>query len=114
MKMRVLGIVKEKESGEPLSGLLVCAYDKDLIHSDLLGKALTDSDGKFFIEYDSVHFRELIDRNPDIYLKIYRGEDTKAKNKKRAKPIHTTKDSLRYSASSSEKFYIEIPRKKLK
>jgi hypothetical protein len=112
--MRVIGIVKEKESGDPLSGLLVCAYDKDLLRSDLLGKALTGSDGHFAIEYDSSDFQDMVDKNPDIYLNIYRGEDSKDIKRKKAKPIFTTKDSLRYSASSSEKFYIEIPRKKLK
>lgn len=114
MKMRVMGIVKEKESGAPLSGLLVCVYDKDLIRSDLLGKTLTGSDGNFVIEYDSADFQDLVDKNPDIYLKIYNKEDSKDINRKKVKPIFTTKDSLRYSASSSEKFYIEIPRKKLK
>jgi len=113
MKMRINGVVKEKESGEPLSGLLVCAYDKDLISSDSLGKALTGPDGKFMIEYDSKDFQELLDRNPDIYLKIYGSEAAKDMKRKRVKPILTTKDSIRYSASSSEKFYVEIPRKKL-
>lgn len=113
MKMRVMGVVKEKESGEPISGLLVCAFDKDIISSDSLGKALTGEDGKFFIEYDSADFRETLDKNPDIYLKIYGSEAAKDTKRKRVKPIFTTKDSIRYSASSSEKFYIEIPRKKL-
>lgn len=113
MKMRVMGVVKEKETGEPISGLLVCAFDKDIISSDSLGKALTGADGKFMIEYDSADFQEMLDKNPDIYLKIYGSETAKDKKRKRVKPIFTTKESIRYSASSSEKFYIEIPRKKL-
>ncbi|UCE74242.1 MAG: hypothetical protein JSV56_00680 [Methanomassiliicoccales archaeon] len=111
MKHRIWGIIKEKESGKPLSGLLVCAYDKDLIHSDFLGKTLTGPDGKFIIEYDTIDFQELLDRHPDVYLQIYRSAE--AMNTKRVKPIYSTKGSIRYSASSSEKFYIEIPRKKL-
>lgn len=113
MKYRILGIVCEKESKEPLSGLLVCAYDKDLFRSDLLGKTFTGSDGKFTIEYESKDYQELIDRNPDIFLKIYKGVDAKDMEKRRVKPIFTTKETIRYSASSSEKFYIEIPREKL-
>ncbi|KPJ66081.1 hypothetical protein AMJ44_09050 [candidate division WOR-1 bacterium DG_54_3] len=113
MRHRILGIVREKESGKPLSGLLVCAYDKDLFRSDLLGKNLTGPDGKFTIEYESKDYQELIDRNPDVYLKIYRDTDAKDMEKKRVKPIFTTKEAIRYSASSSEKFYIEIPREKL-
>ena len=114
MKMRVLGIVREKESGEPVSDLIVHAYDKDLVSSDLLGKAQTGSDGKFRIEYDSVDFQELLDRNPDIYIEIFRGADIKSQKTKRVSPIYTTKKSIRHNASSSEKFYVEISKKKLK
>jgi hypothetical protein len=113
MKMRVLGIVREKESGKPLPGLLICAYDKDLLSSDFLGKTVTGEDGKFTIEYDSKDFQELLDRNPDIYVEVYRGEHIKAKSLKRIRPIYTTRKSIRYSASSSEKYYIEISHKKL-
>jgi hypothetical protein len=112
MKMRVLDIIKEKESGKPLSGLLVCAYDKDIFRSDLLGKATTGKDGKFKIEYDSKDFKEPLEKNPDIFLSIFKNRSSKGQ--KRAKPIYSTKNSIRYSASSSEKFYIEIPKKKLK
>jgi hypothetical protein len=113
MKMRVLGIVREKESGEPISGLIVHAYDKDLVSSDLLGKTQTGTDGKFLIEYDSVDFQELLDRNPDIYIEIFRGSDFKDQKAKRVKPIYTTKKSIRRNASSSEKYYVEISKKKL-
>lgn len=114
MKMRVLGIVREKESGEPVSDLIVHAYDKDLVSSDLLGKAQTGSDGKFLIEYESVDFQELLDRNPDIYIEIFNGADIKSQKTKRVRPIYTTKKSIRHNASSSEKFYVEISKKKLK
>jgi hypothetical protein len=113
MKMRVLGVVKEKESGNPLPGLLVCAFDKDLFSSDFLGRTVTGPDGRFTIEYDSKDFQELLDRNPDIFVEVYGGEYIKAKSLKRIRPIYTTKKSIRYSASSSEKYFIEIPKKKL-
>jgi hypothetical protein len=113
MKMRVLGMVREKESGNPLPGLLVCAYDKDLFSSDFLGRTVTDQNGRFTIEYDSKDFQELLDRNPDIYVEVYSSQHAKAKSLKRIRPIYTTKRSIRYSASSSEKYYIEIPKKKL-
>lgn len=113
MKMRVLGIVKEKESGKPISDLLVCAFDKDLLRSDFLGKTKTNSEGKFIIEYDSKIFKELMDKNPDIYIEIYHGKNAEVFSQKRVKPIYSTKKSIRYSASSSEKFYLEIPRKML-
>jgi carotenoid cleavage dioxygenase len=113
MKMRVLGIVKEKESGNPVPGLVVFAYDKDVLRNDLLGKTKTDSDGKFSIEYDSTDFKEPLERNPDIFVEVYRAKDIKASKKGRIKPIYTTRRNIRYRASSSEKYYIEIPKKKL-
>lgn len=113
MKMRVMGIVREKESGEPVAGLIVHAYDKDLVSSDLLGKTQTGTDGKFLIEYDSVDFQELLDRNPDIYIEIFRSSDVKEQKTKRVKPIYTTRKSIRHNASSSEKYYIEISKKQL-
>lgn len=111
MKMRVLGIVKEKESGKPLSGLVVQVYDKDILRSDLLGKTKTGEDGKFKIEYDSTDFKEPLEKNPDIFLNIFKYDPSKVKG--RMKPIYSTKNSIRYSASSSEKYYIEISKKKL-
>jgi hypothetical protein len=111
MKMRVLGLIKEKESGKPLSGLFVVVYDKDILRNDLLGKATTGADGKFKIEYDSKDFKEPLEKNPDIFLNIFRKDPSRVK--KRLKPIFSTKNSIRYSASSSEKFYIEIPKRKL-
>lgn len=111
MRMRVLGLIKEKETGKPLSGLVVHVYDKDLLRNDLLGKAITGADGKFHIEYDSKDFKEPLEKNPDIFLNIFRKDPIK--ERKRAKPIYTTRKSIRYRASSSEKYYIEIPRNKL-
>ncbi len=109
MKMRVLGLIKEKESGKPLSGLFVVVYDKDFLRNDLLGKATTGSDGKFNIEYDSTDFKEPLEKNPDIFLNVFKMDPSMTK--KRLKPIFSTRNSIRYSASSSEKFYIEIPKR---
>jgi hypothetical protein len=111
MKMRVLGLIKEKESGKPLSGLYVVVYDKDFLRDDLLGKTKTGSDGKFEIEYDSTDFKEPLEKNPDIFLNVFNKDPSKTKS--RIKPIYTTRKSIRYSASSSEKYYIEIPKRKL-
>ncbi len=113
MKMRVMGIIKEKESKKPLSGLLVCAYDKDVFGNDELGSAVTASDGKFIIEYNSEDFQELLDENPDIYLEIFSSEEAKSNKQTKSNPLFSTKESLRPNASSSEKFYIEIPKERL-
>lgn len=107
-------MIREKESGKPLADLLVCVYDKDLFRSDFLGKSLTGADGKFLIEYDSSDFQEGLDKNPDIYLEVYRKSDAKMMDSKKVRPVYSTKKSIRHGSSSSEKYYIEISRNKLK
>ena len=39
--MRVVGTVLEEESGRPLEGLVVRAYDKDILFDDRLGSVST-------------------------------------------------------------------------
>ena len=46
---RIRGFLREKETGVPLSGLFVKAYDKDLLFDDLLGSAISDARGHFEI-----------------------------------------------------------------
>lgn len=51
MEFKISGIVREKETLRPLPGLLVRAFDKDLLFSDVLGSTVTDADGRFFLGY---------------------------------------------------------------
>lgn len=101
MRFKINGIVIEKESGQPLSGLLVKAYDKDLIFDDLLGSALTDDEGSFQFLYEESDFQELFDKKPDIYLEIQNQDYEK---------IHTTEDNVRFGSGQDEFFKVEIPK----
>jgi hypothetical protein len=69
--MRILGSVVEEESGRPLEGLLVRAFDKDLIRDDHLGDTHTNAAGEFEISYSEVQFRDLNETLPDLYLRIF-------------------------------------------
>jgi len=40
-EFKIQGVVREKESGQPLGGVSVRAYDRDLHFDDLLGEAGT-------------------------------------------------------------------------
>jgi hypothetical protein len=102
---KIVGKVSEKESGRPIPGLLVRAYDKDLLYDDLLGNAISDSEGKFELKYDRADFKELFDHRPDIYFKIM--------DKESEKILYTTYDSIRWDAGTDELFEIKIPMHKL-
>jgi hypothetical protein len=103
--MRVIGTVVEEESGKPLQGLRVRAYDKDLIFDDKLGDTLTDALGKFEISYSEAHFRDLEETEPDVYIRIY---DASGK-----KLLYTTEKAVRRSAAVTERFDVKISKAKL-
>jgi hypothetical protein len=105
LEFRVTGIVRVRETCRPLPGLIIRAYDKDLLYDDLLGDTTTDASGRFEIRYAGSDFRELFERHPDIYFKILdiKGEQV----------IHSTADSVRWDAGTDEFFEIEIPQHKI-
>jgi hypothetical protein len=103
--MRLYGTVVEEESGRPLEGLLVRAYDKDLVVDDHLGDTHTDASGRFEISYTEVQFRDLHETLPDLYLRVF---DPSGK-----RLLHTTEKAVRKNALVSERFEIRIPRSQL-
>jgi hypothetical protein len=103
--MRLYGTVVEEESGKALEGLLVRAYDKDLISDDHLGDTHTDASGGFEIEYSEIQFRDLHETLPDLYLRIF---DASGK-----RLLHSTERQVRRNALVVERFEIRIPKAKL-
>ena len=103
--MRILGTVKEEESDRPLAGLLVRAYDEDLVKDDHLGDAFTDAAGAFEIQYTEAQYRDFHETLPDLYLRIY---DASGK-----RLLHTTEKNVRKNALVVERFEIRIPAAKL-
>ncbi|WPP48443.1 trypsin-like serine protease [Catalinimonas niigatensis] len=74
MQYLISGKVKEQESGLPVVGLHVRAYDKDLIYDDLLGNSITDKEGKFAMQYGDKDFKEIFEGDaPEIYLNLLSG-----------------------------------------
>ena len=65
----IKGTVLSRPTGSGISDLKVEAWNKYLIHDDLVGSAVTDAEGAFQIE-----FTVLEDRRPDLYFKVFRGE----------------------------------------
>jgi hypothetical protein len=65
----VRGRVTDKD-GKGLSKLIVSVYDKDLLFDDKLGQTETDSNGDYILTYHTEDYRDIIERKPDIYVKV--------------------------------------------
>lgn len=70
----ITGVVVDVHSKQPMPGVRVEAWDKDMKLSDVVGSYLTDKQGRFTISYDELRFKE----NPknkwaDIFFKVYDG-----------------------------------------
>ena len=88
----VRGRVTDSE-GKGLSGLTVSVYDKDLFFDDRLGQTGTDENGNYLLTYRTEDFRDLIERKPDIYVKVMnQNGDT----------LYTSKGAIRYEAGRVE------------
>jgi hypothetical protein len=94
----VRGRVADK-AGKGLSGLIVSLFDKDLFWDDRLGQTETDAAGNFSLVYRSEDFRDLLERKPDIYLKVL---DQKGKT------LSTSKKKVRFQAGRVEIINVEI------
>jgi hypothetical protein len=103
-QFRILGIVKEDETGRPLPNLIVRAFDRDLIADDKVGFATTDDDGRFEIRFGPEMFRDVFESRPDLYLRIYDRAGTGL--------LHETRD-IRWNAEQLEHFAVRIPARAL-
>lgn len=104
MSFRISGQVRERKSLAGIPNLIVSAYDKDLVFDDLLGKATTNAGGYFEFEYEEAAFKQLFDKQPDIYLRVESPE---------GKVVFTSKDRVRCRAGKDEHFTVEISRQTL-
>lgn len=100
-RFRVFGVVREEGTGRLLPGLVVLAYDKDLLRDDDLGRATTDAEGAFEIQFSEDAFWEPGEGHPDIYLKVL-ATDGKTE-------LLSTEDAVRWEARADERFELEIP-----
>ena len=70
----VTGTIKDQANGQGVQDVLVSAYDKDrLSKDDFLGIAPTNAEGVFSISFDATQFRNILDKNPDLYFIVEDG-----------------------------------------
>jgi hypothetical protein len=100
-RFRIQGVVREADSGRPLAGMFVQAYDKDVLFDDFLGSAHTDSEGRFEIQFTQLAFQDVMEQRPDVYLRVF---DPTARTE-----LYTTMDAVRRNARVEEHFEIVIP-----
>lgn len=105
--MRVIGTVVEEESGKPLEGLQVRAFDKDILFDDKLGISTTDATGAFRINYSQLDFSSLLgtETSPELYIRIF---DATGK-----KLLYTSEKAIRKDVQVEERYDIKIPKAKL-
>ena len=103
--MRLIGSAVEEESGRPLAGLRVRAFDKDVLFDDPIGDTVTNAQGQFEISYTEANFRDFHETLPDVYIRVFdeRGE----------KLLYSTERAVRKSAELVERFEVRIPRARL-
>jgi hypothetical protein len=70
-------IIGRVTGGDRLGGLKVFAYDADVVQDDFLGDAVTDSEGRFRIDYPGAAFRKTVvpgadyERGgPELYFRV--------------------------------------------
>jgi len=90
-------VTDEKDQG--IGGLTISVYDKDLTFDDRLGTTLTDKEGYFILSYLEEDFRDLINAQPDIYLKVLDGE---------GKTLYSSKEAIKYVSGRAELFNVQI------
>jgi hypothetical protein len=102
MTFLVFGRINDGQTRLGIAGMRVEIWDNDLFFKDLLGSAVTDEQGRFSIEFDSSSFKRLLfDRQPDLFFKVFRGDQL----------IRDTSDSILWNAREGDReIVIEVDR----
>jgi hypothetical protein len=74
---RVHGTLVDRDTGAPVAGLRVRAYDKDFFREQRLGESETDANGRYAIGFGRDDFSGpliRLERRPDIFLEVFDAE----------------------------------------
>ncbi|MCP4157311.1 MAG: hypothetical protein GY757_56900 [bacterium] len=105
----VKGWVRD-ENGCGLEGYTVSLFDKDFIFDDYLGTTVTGTGGAFMFIYQTVGFRDLFEKKPDIYLAVLDKDENKLfKSKKAVKSNAGRIEIFNVTIEGSSKTMKEFP-----
>lgn len=99
-RFRVRGVVRERNTGRPLAGYRVAAFDQDVIADDFLGDCLTDAEGGFEIRFLETDFKDALEVRPDLYLQVFAPDSSI--------PVADTESEVRHDAGLDEYFEIGV------
>lgn len=70
---QINGRIIDRNTKKGIPDLQIEAWDKDLIFNDLVGSAITDTQGYFQIKFTPTHYQECFgDHHPDLFFKVFR------------------------------------------
>ncbi|MBK7948241.1 MAG: hypothetical protein IPK00_05770 [Deltaproteobacteria bacterium] len=104
--MNVSGTVVEAESGRPLKGLRVRAFDKDLVFDDDLGECVTDAAGRFEVRFTEAQYRDWSETAPDLYIRVFDASGERL--------LYTTEQAPRMNGAVQETFEVRISAARLR
>jgi hypothetical protein len=105
ISFRIRVHVVAQETGMPLPGLFVKAYDKDLLFDDLLGGGFTDQRGNVEIVCAQGDFQEFFDTRPDVFLKVYAPD--------RRRLLFENRAAVAWNVGRESSFEVRIPLERL-
>lgn len=87
------------EDGESAAGMTVSLYDQDFLFDDYLGTRVTDERGYYQFLFRREGFRDLFEKAPDIYLKVYDSS---------GKPVFTLDTPAKFNVGKREELNVII------
>jgi protocatechuate 3,4-dioxygenase beta subunit len=88
-------------NGRPAGGMIVKAYDKELLFADKLGQTFTCPNGSYEFVYDAKDFPSFFKAKPGVYVKVV---------DKAGKTLVTTKKAVRVTAGRVETINLKLLR----